>query len=135
MKYNKLENHQILEYDINHDRFHSYLYTMKPFKLSGRIWLTKNNENVLGSGKVQLLDHIDSLGSLRKAAQQMEMSYRKAWYSVQKINSIAEEPIVILKRGGKDGGKATVTELGKKLLKNYKYQQLAFKRFLEQQNS
>ncbi len=108
---------------------------MKPFKLSGRIWLTKNNENVLGSGKVQLLEHIDDLGSLRKASQQMEMSYRKAWYSVQKINSIAEEPIVILKRGGKEGGKATVTEFGKTLLKNYKQQQQDFQKFLEQQNS
>lgn len=108
---------------------------MKAFKISGRIWLTKDGENVLGSGKVQLLELIDDLGSLRKAAQHMNMSYRKAWYSVQKINTINDSPIVILRRGGKDGGKAILTPKGKSLLKHYKLHQGAFQEFLKLQNS
>ena len=108
---------------------------MNTIKISGRIWLTKDNENILGSGKVQLLELIDKLGSLQKAAQHMNMSYRKAWYSVQKINTINDSPIVILKRGGKDGGQAILTPTGKSLLEQYKLHQSAFQEFLNRQNS
>ena len=108
---------------------------MNTIKISGRIWLTKDNENILGSGKVQLLELIDKLGSLRKAAQHMNMSYRKAWYSIQKINTINDSPIVLLKRGGKDGGQAKLTPTGKSLLKQYRLHQSAFQEFLNRQNS
>jgi len=107
---------------------------MKTAILCGRIWLSKDGETLLGEGKVTLLQSIDKLGSLRKAASEMEMSYRKAWYSIKQINTIASEPVVILQRGGKDGGKAYLTDYGKELLQNFVQNQAAFQKFLQQEN-
>ncbi len=108
---------------------------MEDYKLNGRIWLTLNDEMVLGEGKIRLLNRISELGSLRQAAEAMQMSYRKAWYSVKQINEAAKEPVVILKRGGTDGGHAQITDYGKKLIQKFSQQKEDFKQFLEQQNS
>lgn len=107
---------------------------MKNYELTGRIWLSKDGETILGSGKVTLLQHIEKFGSLRRAASEMKMSYRKAWYSIKQINLIASEPVVVLQRGGKDGGKAFLTKFGTQLLQDFSQQQLAFQEFLNTQN-
>lgn len=107
---------------------------MKNYELSGRIWLSKDGETLLGTGKVTLLQHIEKLGSLKRAATEMKMSYRKAWYSIKQINLTAPEPVVILQRGGKNGGKASLTEFGAQLLQDFLQLQVAFKEFLNTQN-
>jgi len=43
--------------------------------------------------------------------------------------------VVTLTRGGKDGGKAELTEYGKTLLDNFKKQKTAFEEFLKNQNT
>lgn len=108
---------------------------MKPYHLTGRIWLTLNHETVLGDGKIQLLQNIQEMGSLTKAAEKMEMSYRKAWFSINQMNKTAEHPVVNLTRGGKDGGKAELTEYGLELLEAFLKQRTAFEDFLNSQNS
>lgn len=108
---------------------------MKNYKLCGRIWLTLNGETVIGEGKIMLLKNIEQLGSLHKAAETMQMSYRKAWYSVKTMNKNALEPLVILTRGGKDGGSAQITPFGKALLHQFEQYQTAFKKFLQTKNS
>lgn len=107
---------------------------MKDYTLNGRIWLSINNETVLGEGKICLLNHIRESGSLRKAAESMQMSYRKAWFSIKQMNTVALKPVVTLKRGGKDGGKAELTEYGLELLLSFQQQKQAFEEFLNSQN-
>ena len=58
-------------------------------------------------------------GSIAKAAQGMNMSYRKAWQMVKDMNAIAKKPLVEKQLGGKSGGGAFVTEAGKELMKQY----------------
>jgi molybdate transport system regulatory protein len=107
---------------------------VKDYKLTGRIWLTLNDETVLGEGKICLLDNIEQLGSLRKAAEEMNMSYRKAWFSINQINKTAKKEVVELIRGGKQGGHAILTPYGKELLDAFKSQKEAFEKFLKTQN-
>ncbi len=59
-------------------------------------------------------------GSLRKAAEAMEMSYMRAWTLVQTMNRCFKKPIVETKRGGAEGGAALVTEEGKAVLALYR---------------
>lgn len=73
----------------------------------------------LAPGKAELLMKIRSCGSLKKAAEEMKMSYRKAWYSIKKINESAPEIMVIMSRGGKDGGKAQLTQAGENLVTEF----------------
>lgn len=108
---------------------------MQPYQLTGRIWLTLNDETVLGEGKICLLQLVKELGSLRKAAEEMKMSYRKAWFSVNQINKTAQEPLVVLTRGGKDGGSAQLTEYGLQLLQDFEEKKRAFQAFLDKQNT
>jgi molybdate transport system regulatory protein len=78
----------------------------------GRIWLEVGGNNFLGHGRVELLEKIVELGSLRKAAIKMGMSYRKAYYAIQSINRLAPSPLVTFTKGGKGGGMALITPSG-----------------------
>jgi molybdate transport repressor ModE-like protein len=51
------------------------------------------------------------------------------------MNKTAEHPVVNLSRGGKDGGKAELTEYGLELLEAFLKQKTAFEDFLNSQNS
>jgi len=82
-----------------------------------------------------LLLKIKELGSLRKAAQEMKMSYRQAWSNINQMNKSTENALVILKRGGKDGGIAVITEYGEKVINIFNNLQLAFNKFIENQTN
>ena len=47
--------------------------------LSAKLFLEAQEKYVLGPGRVELLRSVKELGSLRKAAQKLGMSYRWAW--------------------------------------------------------
>lgn len=85
-------------------------------KIEYRFWISCNNQPLFGKGKINLLLKIKETGSLRKAAEELKMSYRKAYYGIDQMNKIASEPIVIMKRGGKSGGNSEITDYGNKLI-------------------
>ena len=76
--------------------------------------------SALGPGMAELLDRISRLGSIRKAAASMEMSYRKAWLLLQGMHKTFGAPVVATETGGSAGGGARLTELGGRLLKTYR---------------
>ena len=88
-------------------------------KTGFRIWLEHRNEVFMAPGKARLLELILKEGSLSKAAKSMNMSYRKAWYSIKQLNDNSPEPIVILNRGGSQGGSAELTPYGEKVIEEY----------------
>jgi molybdate transport system regulatory protein len=104
-------------------------------KISGRIWIDSDGVNLAGSGKLNLLQKIKELGSLRKAANDMGMSYRHAWGQIDKMNKSSMKPLVVLKRGGKEGGTAEITKFGEQILQSYKLLQVNFDEFLEIQSN
>jgi molybdate transport system regulatory protein len=63
---------------------------------------------------------IGELGSIRRAAASMGMSYRKAWLLVQKMQRTFDSPVVTAATGGVAGGGTQLTELGSTLLKIYR---------------
>lgn len=105
------------------------------FKVNGRVWIDSDGLSFIGHGKIELLEKTKELGSLRKAAIEMNMSYRQAWYSINKMNKTAPTPLIILKRGGNKGGSATITDFGEKIINYYDYIQTNFDEFLKFQNS
>jgi molybdate transport system regulatory protein len=100
------------------------------FSLNGKIWLEVNQEKVLGPGRVELLEKINALGSIRQAALQMKMSYNQAWKIIKHLNDHFNAPLVISSRGGKSGGNATLTAEGLSLVKQYQLLQRKFGKFL-----
>lgn len=88
-------------------------------KLRIRCWITLDQEKFFGPGRLQLLNLIQSEGSLSKAARQMGMSYKKAWDMVNDLNSRGSQPYVILKKGGEKGGGAEISDHAKKLIHRF----------------
>ena len=74
----------------------------------------------VGPGKVLLLERIAELGSISAAGRSMEMSYRRAWELVTDINASFREPLVTVRMGGRQGGGASLTPLGKALVEHYR---------------
>ena len=81
-----------------------------------RCWIEHEGKVVLGTGRADLLERIDQTRSIRAAAKDLAMSYRRAWLLVQSINDGAGEPLVETATGGKKGGGAVLTPRGRELL-------------------
>lgn len=85
-----------------------------------KIWLTSvSGEGFMGDGKWILLKTIDNLGSLKAAADELKISYRKAWGDLKKIETFINIPVLERQRGGKNGGTTILTEEGKKLVRTF----------------
>ena len=74
----------------------------------------------LGPGKVDLLQSINKVGSISEAARQGQISYRRAWDMVNAMNHCFKKPLVESVTGGKGGGGAALTPLGKKVIGIYR---------------
>jgi len=84
-----------------------------------KCWVEDDGEKLFGPGPNELIKKIHKEGSLSKAAAAMNMSYKKAWDLIQRLNQHSEEPLVILKKGGSHGGGAEVTAHGLEVVAEY----------------
>ncbi len=99
----------------------------------GRLWLDGPEGTFLGFGRIVLLERIEELGSISKAAQSMEMSYKHAWDLLDSMNRQANGKLVETMRGGKAGGGARLTEEGKQAVKLFWKIHAKFQRFLDKE--
>jgi molybdate transport system regulatory protein len=74
----------------------------------------------LGPGKGELLERIADSGSISAAGRAMGMSYKRAWMLVETLNGYFKAPLVTAATGGKAGGGAQLTPLGKQVLAQYR---------------
>lgn len=74
----------------------------------------------IGPGKAELLELIAETGSISSAARRMNMSYRRAWLLVDTMNQCFDAPLVETAAGGKGGGGAHITDLGREVLARYR---------------
>jgi len=85
-------------------------------QLGSHLWLGTEDGAYLGHGRIELLSHIDALGSISQAAKAMKMSYKAAWEAVNEMNRLSPEPIVERATGGRGGGGTVLTERGRELI-------------------
>ena len=93
-----------------------------PYHVKNRIWIIDQEGTFLAEGRIELLKHIATTGSISKAAKAMNMSYKKAWEMVNSMNKSAKEPLLVKAIGGVKGGGSQLTDYGKEVIE--KYQQL-----------
>ncbi len=74
---------------------------------------------VLGPGKADLLAAIERTGSIRAAANDLGMSYMRAWTLVRVMNGVFRSPLVEKVRGGSEKGGARLTPRGTEVLAIY----------------
>lgn len=88
-------------------------------ELAPRLRVYRNSRQFFGPGKAELLHYIAATGSIRVAAAEMDMSYQRAWNLVQQMNELFTRPLVVVSRGGGDGGGARLTPTGSQVLDLY----------------
>ena len=100
-------------------------------KVNGNIWLEDEHGFMLGKGKAHLLSEIEKTGSIAEAAQNMGLSYRKAWGMVQQLNTTHGSPLVTKHAGGKKGGYAQLTAIGRQRMLQFFAAQQQFDDFIK----
>jgi len=99
-------------------------------ELGGSLWLQKSDQRYLGGDRIFLLEKIDELGSITKAAKAVGISYKTAWDIVNLINNMAEKPLVERQTGGKGGGGTYLTPAGKTVISQFRIIQEEHRKYL-----
>ncbi len=81
-----------------------------------QFWLEQEGELILGKGRKELLFLMVELGSLRKAARRLGMSYRAAWGKIRETEKLLGWRLVETRRGSR---RLTLTPEGAQLLERF----------------
>jgi molybdate transport system regulatory protein len=87
--------------------------------IRSKIWIEVCGEPVFGRGRRILLEAIDSHGSINRAAQEIDISFRKAWCHIKAMEERLGVKLVERQTGGRNGGGATLTDDARKFLNKY----------------
>jgi molybdate transport system regulatory protein len=85
-----------------------------------KLRLLFEGEHSLGPGKVQLLEAVAEHGSISAAARSMGMAYRHAWDLIDDLNQCFGMPVVDTATGGRAGGGARLTPLGREVVRRFR---------------
>jgi len=107
----------------------------KPLAVTGGLWLDKQGKRFLGEKRIALLESIDTLGSITRAAKAVGLSYKGAWDAVDAVENMAEQPVVTRATGGRSGGGSRLTDHGRELVALYRDLESGHRRVLSQLDS
>jgi len=99
--------------------------------IKSKLWIEEKNKPVFGSGRKLLLEAIDRSGSINRAAQEMNMSFRKAWGALRAMEERLGVKLVERHTGGKDGGGAVLTEDARKFVKQFEILEKDFQQYVD----
>jgi molybdate transport system regulatory protein len=102
--------------------------------IRSKIWIEADGEPVFGRGRRFLLEAIDSSGSINRAAEEVDISFRKAWCHIKTMEGRLGVKLVECQAGGRNGGGAFLTSDARRFLIKYEalekgIQELVDKRF------
>ncbi len=80
--------------------------------------------------RLQLLEHIDALGSINAAAKALGVTYKAAWEAMEAINNLSEHPLLERSTGGKGGGGTRLTAHGRQAVTLFRDLEGEFQAFL-----
>lgn len=82
-----------------------------------RVWIEEQQELYIGIGSTLLLKKIDELGSLKKAAEELGMSYRRAWGKLKKTEKRVGKKLVTKTPG--QGQRFGLSDAGRELMERF----------------
>jgi molybdate transport system regulatory protein len=103
---------------------------VKRVKIAYKVWLD-NNGKAFGEGPYRILKQIEKAGSLHQAAIDLNISYRKAWTTLQNAEKKLGIMLIDRKVGGVAGGGSHMTFSGKTFMKNYEKFRTEIEKVLE----
>lgn len=91
---------------------------MTEIRIRSKIWLEIDGQPLLGDGRLRLLRTIATTGSINAAAQQLGISYRKAWSQLQEMEKHGIQ-LIEREKGGSGGGRSIITPQALELLRKF----------------
>ncbi|MDR2398695.1 MAG: LysR family transcriptional regulator [Spirochaetaceae bacterium] len=90
----------------------------RPVKPVVKVFLVHPEEerSFCGPGMIRLLMAIEETGNVRRACEQMRMSYSKGWKLLSALEQWVGFPLTVRRQGGKGGGEAHLTDQGRAFL-------------------
>ncbi|SNR69601.1 molybdate transport system regulatory protein [Humidesulfovibrio mexicanus] len=82
------------------------------------LWLEGAEGTLFGMGRLQLLERVESCGSIKAAAEELGMSYRAAWGKLKASEEALGAPLVEKLGGNKSGCRLTAS--GRALAESYR---------------
>ena len=89
-------------------------------KLRYKLWIEKDGEKVFGDGPLDILHRVERTGSLRQAAEEINMSYSQAWNLIKDLEKRLGFNLLKRKVGGERGGGSEITEEARELMTKFK---------------
>ncbi|WP_321789469.1 TOBE domain-containing protein [Paraburkholderia sp. J94] len=105
--------------------------TVPELGVGGSVWFQAGAQMLGGASRIALLAAIRETGSITGAAKAVGMSYKGAWDTIDAMNNLAGEPLVVRAAGGKGGGGTTLTPRALRLIDTYGAIEREHRRFLE----
>ena len=97
------------------------------FEVKSKTWLEANGKFIMGEHGIALLEAIDELGSIQRAARRLGWSYRHTWGYLKNMERNTGMPFLRARHGGNLRGGTQLTPEGRKLLQDYKRLQKALR--------
>jgi molybdate transport system regulatory protein len=82
-----------------------------------RLWLETDDGMFFGTGRGMLLEAVDRHGSLKKAAEQLGMSYRAAWGKMRQTEKVLG--VQLIESAGSRKGGQRLTPAGRLLMEKF----------------
>lgn len=99
-------------------------------KVKVKIWIEDDEENLMfGSGKTEVLEYIDKMGSISEAAKEVGMNYKKAWTHIKILEKNIEDALVLTYKGRGENSGTTLTPKAREVIQTYKILQHDIKKY------
>lgn len=108
-------------------------HSSAPLFIRTKTWIeNEDGELLFGKGKTEILEHIETEGSIAKAAERLEMNYKKTWTHIKILQKNIADELVIPQKGGSGTGGTTLTPKARELVRNYRQLQKEIEEFANQ---
>jgi len=98
--------------------------------LRSKTWMENQYGDLLfGKGKTEILEAINSFGSIAKAAEHLNMSYKKAWSHIQVLQKNLDDVLVETQKGAGEQGGTTLTPAAHEYMAKYRQLQQEIEAF------
>jgi molybdate transport system regulatory protein len=91
-----------------------------PLQIRSKIWIERGDAVVLSEWRVSLLEAIDATGSLRQAAEDLDVPYRTAWDRVKATEEELGIRLLETTSGGADGGGSQLTPRAREICRQFR---------------
>ncbi len=93
---------------------------MSEDKVEAFLSLRRDGRSLVGRDRIDLLEAVETHGSITKAAKAVGLSYKAAWDALNTVNNLLPKPAIVGQTGGRHGGGAAVTDQGKALIASFR---------------